>query len=380
MEYLIRHKKTLILVLIIIPLFSGFLRLCPLKAFASTEDRGGSLIQVGDKFPMTVLVSPKEKDYRDYLGLTDKAGFYLKEINADVMIVEFLNKYCYHCQRQAYLMNRVYKAIKKDPEMRGKVKILGIGVGNNQIQLEHFRQEKRIPFPLIPDKNFVAFEKIGYPEGTPFTIIVKRKNGEFVVKDTHLGMIENRQAYEDKLRLILSGAALAASKRVYKSAYQSLTPGATGEEINAMIIGRLQNMGIKVTDINKLNVKLIQQVFMIKLNKDSKHDVWFAAVGSEGKVCDVCHDIHFIYLFDRQGRIRDFIPIHITKFGNKPFDDKDIEKIRKSLVGRNLTQPIQYNPETDAVTSASMTSSLIFKGVKRGGELFDELKKEGYTQ
>ena len=97
-------------------------------------------------------------------------------------------------------------------------------------------------------------------------------------------------------------------------------------------------------------------------------------------MCDVCHDIFFLYLFDRQGTIRDFIPIFVTKYGNKPFEEKDVEKTRKALVGKNVTQPIQYNPETDAVSSASMTSALIFKSVQKGKYLYEILKKEGYTQ
>ena len=376
-----RQTVLLTLTLTLILFFSGLLFLNPVKTFANSE--GGEqipLIQAGDKFPMTELVSPKEKIYRDYLGLPDNPGFYLKEVQAEVVIVEFLNKYCYHCQQQAYLMNRIYKTLKKDPELNGKVKILGIGVGNNRIQLEHFRQEKKIPFPLIPDQDFIAFEKIGYPGGTPFTTIIKKENGQFVVKDTHLGMIENRQAYVDKIRQILTGGAAVTSKKAYESAIQSLNPGITEEEVKTMIDKRLKDMGFTPGEITQLRIKGARQVFMVKLKKGAKLDVWFATIGSEGKVCDICHDIHFIYLFDRQGIIRDFIPIHVTKYGNKPFEEKDVEKTRKALVGRNLTQPIQYNPDTDAVSSASMTSALIFKGVKQGSKLYIQLKKEGYIQ
>ena len=376
-----RSRQTILLTLISILSFSGLLLLNPVKTFANSE--GGKpipLIQAGDKFPMTKLVSPKEKIYREYLGLPDNPGFYLKEVHAEVIIVEFLNKYCYHCQQQAPIMNRIYKAITKDPEMKERVKILGVGVGNNRLQLEHFRREKRIRFPLIPDKDFVAFENIGRPEGTPFTVLAKKENGTFVVKGTRLGLIENSREYLDKIRQMLTGSLVEAGKKAYKSAYQTLTPGVAEEEIRAMITQRLQSEKIRVEGFSPLKIKGTQPVFMIKLKRDSGLDVWFAALGSEGKVCDICHDIHFIYLFDREGMIRDFIPIHVTKYGNKPFEEKDVEKTRKALVGKNLTQPIQYNPDTDAVSSASMTSALIFKGVKQGSKLYIQLKKEGYIQ
>jgi peroxiredoxin len=344
------------------------------------EKKGFPLVKVGDNFPDLEMISPREKIYREYLGLSDKTAFRMNEIQAQVLIVEFLNKYCYHCQQQAYLMNRLYKAIQKDPELKGRVKLLGIGVGNNWIQLTHFRQEKRIPFPLIPDQDFIAFEGIGYPGGTPFTLILKKEGEVFVVKNTHLGVIEDREGYLDEIRQILTGVAIAAPKTTYKSAHEYLNPGVTEEEIKSMIKGRLQAQGIQAQEITPLKLEGFNQVFMIKLEKEGKLDVWFATLGSEGKVCDVCHDIHFLYLFDRQGIIRDFVPIHVTKYGNKPFEEKDIEKTRQALVGKNLTMPIQYNPQTDAVTSASMTSALIFKSVKDGSRLFEALKKEGYTQ
>jgi len=376
-----KFKKLLILGLITTALIGGLALGQPLRARADNEgEEDIPLIQVGDKFPATELASPQLKTYRIYLGIPDKPGFYLKEVKADIMIVEFMNRFCLHCQQQAYLMNRIYKTINKDPALNGKVKMLGIGVGNNRTQLEHFRQEKKTPFPLIPDREFVAFENIGYPGGTPFTIIVKKENGEFIVKDTHLGLIEKSREYLDKIRQVASGADLAAENKGYKSAHQTLNAGVTGDEIKVLISKRLQTRAIKTEAIEPLKIKGFQKVFLVKIRRKTGLDVWFAVFRSEGKVCDICHDIHFIYLFDRQGTIQDFIPIHVAKFGNKPFDESDIEKERKALVGKNVTQPIQYNPETDAVTSASMTSALIFKSVKKGNKLFKALKKAGYTQ
>jgi len=371
-------REFLISGLIIIGLIGEFTLGRSLWAYVNSESI--TLIQVGNNFPATALASPQAKTYREYLGTPDKPSFHLKAIKAEIVIVEFLNRYCFHCQQQAYLMNRIYKAINKDPDLKGRVKMLGIGVGNNRIQLEHFRQEKKIPFPLIPDKNFTAFEDIGYPGGTPFTIIVKKENGEFVVIDTHLGLIERHREYLEKIRQIASGSALVAQNQGYKSAYQTLNAEVTENKIKDLISKRLQTRSIKTEAINLLKFKGIQRVFLVKVRKKSGLDAWFAVLGSEGRVCDMCHDIHFIYLFDRQGTIQDFIPIYVTKFGNKLFEENDIEKTRKTLVGKNITQPIQYNPNADAVTSASMTSALIFKNIKKGKKIFSTLKKEGYTQ
>ncbi len=338
------------------------------------------LIQVGDPFPKTELVSPKLKADREYLGLSDKPGFYLNEVKADVMLVEFMNVHCLHCLQQAPILDKVFAAVEKEPEMRQRVKFLSIGVGNQEKELEAFRKDNRVPFPMIPDEDFVAMENIGYPEGTPFLMILRKDEGKFIVKFAHMGMIDDPNIFLDKMRLALSGSTVIVSKQNYKSAYQKLNPGVTKEKILKMLILRLESRGYEIDNLLKLNFRKPQQVYMVKVSKGAKKETWFAAVGAEGRVCDICHDVYFIYLFDREGTIRELLPIQLTKFRNVEFDEEDMKKIRADLVGKNLLQPIQFNPDTDAVSSATMTSALVFKSIKRGKKIYEKLKKEGYIK
>ena len=103
-------------------------------------------------------------------------------------------------------------------------------------------------------------------------------------------------------------------------------------------------------------------------------------VGAEGKICDVCHDVYFIYVFDKTGTIRDLLPIQFPKYGNKEFTKAEVEKTRKAIVGKNVLKPIQFNERTDAVTSGTMTSQLIFRSVNRGRKIYEKLKKAGYIK
>ncbi len=352
-------------------------------------DRGGigdddtiPLIKVGDKFPATELVSPKLKADREYLGLPDKPGFYLNEVKADVMLVEFMNIHCMHCKMQAPILDKVFASIEKDHKMKGRVKLLSIGVGNRERDLEQFRKEKKVPFPMIPDRDFVAMENIGYPEATPFIMILKKEKGNFVVKFAHLGMIKDPNIFLDKIRKLLEGVALAPSKQNYKSAYHLMNPHITKEKARKMFIDRLASLGYKVEKITRLDIKVRrpQQVYSVDVKKGGKTETWFAVVGAEGKICDVCHDVYFIYVFDRKGTIRDLLPIQFPKYGNKLFDKADVEKTRKAIVGKNVLQPIQFNEETDAVTSGTMSSQLIFRCVNRGRKIYEKLKKAGYIQ
>ena len=61
-----------------------------------------------------------------------------------------------------------------DPQMKGKVKFLAVAAGNNQTEVDSFRAEKKVPFPIIPDPKFLAYEAVGDPGATPFTLVVRK--------------------------------------------------------------------------------------------------------------------------------------------------------------------------------------------------------------
>ena len=48
---------------------------------------------------------------RAYLGLQESGPFSISQIQADLVLVEFLNVYCYACVQQAPIMNEVYSII-----------------------------------------------------------------------------------------------------------------------------------------------------------------------------------------------------------------------------------------------------------------------------
>ena len=96
---------------------------------------------------------------------------------------------------------------------------------------------------------------------------------------------------------------------------------------------------------------------------------YYAAVINREPVCDVCHAAQFIYIFDAEGKVVDFEPVYLTKGHNELWTKDDIEKTRKSLVGKSVLQPANFNPEVDAVTSATITSAIIFHAISQGGNI-----------
>jgi len=91
----------------------------------------------------------------------EKAGqFTLRDIDADIVIVEIFSMYCPHCQKHAPTANRLYEIIEADKRTRGRVKLIGIGVGNSAYEVKFFKKKYTTPFPLFDDANSQILNKL----------------------------------------------------------------------------------------------------------------------------------------------------------------------------------------------------------------------------
>lgn len=116
------------------------------------------------------LEAPEKPDARAYLGLAESGNFDPTTITGQLLIIEIFSMYCPYCQREAPAVNRLYQAIEASETLRGRVKMIGIGVGNSAYEVDHFRKHYQIAFPLFPDEDFIIHKSVGEVR-TPFFII-----------------------------------------------------------------------------------------------------------------------------------------------------------------------------------------------------------------
>lgn len=109
--------------------------------------------QKDTSFPEFELPIPQSEPERDYMGLSGTGNFNVGQIKAEVLIIEVFNFYCPHCQHAAPGVNKLYQEIQGRPEIKEKVKIIGIGIGNSPYEVDSFREKYQVPFPLFSDQS-----------------------------------------------------------------------------------------------------------------------------------------------------------------------------------------------------------------------------------
>ncbi len=338
------------------------------------------LIKEGDLFPGVVLKPPVQPGDRAYLGISGDSPFAVKDIKAKVILVEIMNVYCASCQNMAPIYNELYALINSQPAIRKQIKMIGIAVGNEDEEIRIFRDHFQVPFPIIPDTQYILQEALG-SSLTPFSIIVRRgpKGKVTVVASTHLGFNEHYEELLSEMKSVMAMDPEAIRKKGLnkKGKVQTVKPLFSEEELEARIKTAFTETGGLLTGFEKIKLSQGRVIYTGKVETDGQDQHLFADVISRLPTCDVCHDIHFIITFDQSGKILQFIPLQLTKYGNENWNEADIEKMRRRIVGRYFYHPFSFKAKADAVTSATITSAAIFRGLNEGQVIFNELKKRG---
>ncbi|MEW6375192.1 MAG: redoxin domain-containing protein [Thermodesulfobacteriota bacterium] len=152
----------------------------PILAANKPLEKGGVLPEIN-------LPIPKGPAEKSYLGLSGEGFFKIPQIKAKIVLVEIFSMYCPYCQKDAPGINELYNTIENNPDLKNKIKLIGIGAGNSPFEVEVFKKTYSIPFPLFGDKDFTIHKMIGEVR-TPFFIVVKmNEDGTHQIVHSQLG-------------------------------------------------------------------------------------------------------------------------------------------------------------------------------------------------
>ena len=184
-----KKKRILLVLVVLIPFFTF-----------GNQNQAANLPPVkGSVLTAFNLPFPKELSERDYLGLSGQGFFKLPQIKARVVIIEIFSLYCPPCVKLAPRVKELYQTIESNPELNGKIKLIGIGAGNTVNEVQHFQRITEAPFPLFPDSDFHIHEALGGVR-TPYFIVIKiHDDRTHEVIYSELGGFTNVQQFLDFL-------------------------------------------------------------------------------------------------------------------------------------------------------------------------------------
>ena len=146
-------------------------------------------LRAGVRLPRQSFSNTFSPEERTYLTLKDKKSFLLEEIKAQVLLIEYLSTTCMHCISSIPILNETYQRIEQDAHLKGKIKIVGIGVGNTPMEVEAFRKHYGIPHPIVTDTDFQAHKAVGEPR-VPFIVAARKdRQGNWIVDTAEVGLV-----------------------------------------------------------------------------------------------------------------------------------------------------------------------------------------------
>lgn len=352
-------------------------------------DADMSKLQPGMPLPALRIIQEITPEQRQYLGLrTGFLGMFAaqeftpSDVNADVLVIEFYNVYCTSCQRQAPIMNELFQQVSTRAATRDRVRFFGIGAGNTATEAAMFMRRYSVEFPLFADPGFENYEAIGEPGATPLTLIVKKNGKDLRVVSAHVGLVKNA----DYLMAAIH-KALTSDPGVFAIEAKQTQPGTiakrprldlnmSAEEVQKRVLESMRKAtdgSIPFETVVKKTYPRSGDIYVATAVQSGVAITLYAQVVSRPPTCDVCHGVHFILVFDADGLLCYFEPLHLTKYGNVTWSTYDADTMRRRIIGLDVRQPFNYDPSVDSVTTATMTSAIIFNSVQRLQDVVREI-------
>lgn len=165
-------------------------------------------LALGDFFPSCRLVVLNNKSDRAYLGLpADAKAFALSEVKADYLFVELYSELCYGCLQEVASYNHLFQEIEADSFLKGRLKMLGLGVDSSYRAVVKFRRQHQVRFPLFADRGREVFSCLGQPELPTAYLLERQPNGRWKIELILSGHIGDTRAVLSRLK-----TAMAPSK------------------------------------------------------------------------------------------------------------------------------------------------------------------------
>jgi len=161
-------------------------------------------LSIPAQFPNLTFDNSLSKEEQAYLGIQKKSTFSLNDIKSTFILVDMTNTYCVSCKKNIKIFNEVYKKARADKKIKEKIKVIGIAIGNNEREVDYFKDEHKILYPIIIDPEFTVHKALGEPR-VPYTMFIRKDaEGKEIIFKIHKGTFESAGKLLDELKVICS--------------------------------------------------------------------------------------------------------------------------------------------------------------------------------
>jgi peroxiredoxin len=184
----------------------------------------------------------------------------------------------------------------------------------------------------------------------------------------------------DSGRIVYRASSLTSGKAkgLLHGTVEEFTPNLTERELLRMMRGSMRAVESTVERVETQELENGEMIYLGFTSGEIENKALFGRIVSKYSICDICHDTHFYYLIDQEGRLVYFNPIHVTKYGNLNWNYQDIVTLRSRLIGKDLFKPLPFDPSVDAVSQATMSSYLIFEGLNETKIVLKDYSDNGF--
>ncbi len=137
----------------------------------------------------TALAVPYDSEHRTYLGIDDgRETFKMSDIRADILVVLVFDMYCHVCGQSADNMSRLEEKLNgKTDDCR--VRIIGLGRGDTQFEVETFARKFKLDFPVFSDRKHGLSDGLGVTRTPSGFAFICDANGGFELVDSFSGYL-----------------------------------------------------------------------------------------------------------------------------------------------------------------------------------------------
>ncbi|MDF1554122.1 MAG: redoxin domain-containing protein [Deferrisomatales bacterium] len=326
----------------------------------------------GQPFPN--LEFPSLLDPTDYerLGLDRAEGpVRLTDIPGPYLAIEFFNKSCRPCQSQVREMETYYQGLLAAGAGTPAIRVLAVAVGNQPEYLPKYRLKRGMTYPIAADPEFEQWRRLGEPGRTPFTVFLRREGDGWVLNSYHFGIQGRDRLAENAAAMLAGREAPVDGLDVPPSADRDEEMPISPEALESLAEVLFERVGGRKLPVEALDMGVHGIVYRTRIPLSGRR--LYARAATRAPVCEVCHAVEFMFVFDDVGVVLTFEPIQVTKYGNAFWNEEDLEHFTNRLRGRRIDD-LKFDSEVDTVTSATMTSALIYDEVRRTRALLERLR------